>query len=372
MLDPAAERAGVAWAEGLARVGLTADDVRRLAAPDAEGVYPHAPELRLLVEKDFPCAHPHAPEAREPATERFAPTAAFLDRKTGERRATSIGCMASTAGRTRVARARVIAVRDGRARERADGLAAEEPLEIRAAGPGQEPVRVAVTMRTPGHDFELAAGFLVTEGLLAAGRRRRGRLLRGPRRPALQRRHGDQPGAVRPRRRRAQLLRQLELRHLRQGGARGRDRALRAARRRRRPPTRRRCSRCPDAMRAAQRVFDRTGGLHAAGLFGTDGELLLLREDVGRHNAVNKVAGALALEGADGAGRILLVSGRLSFEIVQKAAVARVPILCAVSAPSSLAVDAAAALGVTAVGFLRPGGFNIYSRPERIVTAEAP
>jgi hypothetical protein len=82
-LDPAAERAGVAWAEGVARVGLTAADVRRLAAPDAEGVYPHTSELRLLVEKDFPCAHPHAPEAREPATERFPPTPAFIDRKTG-------------------------------------------------------------------------------------------------------------------------------------------------------------------------------------------------------------------------------------------------------------------------------------------------
>jgi len=83
-LDPAAKRAGVAWAEGVARVGLTDEDVRRLAAPEAEGVYPHTPELRLLVEKDFPCAHPHAPEAREPATERFPPTPAFLDRKTGD------------------------------------------------------------------------------------------------------------------------------------------------------------------------------------------------------------------------------------------------------------------------------------------------
>ncbi len=83
VLDPAAGRTGVAWADGVVRIGLAAEDVRRLAAPDAEGVYPHTPGLRLLVEKDFPCAHPHAPEAREPATERFAPTPAFLDRKTG-------------------------------------------------------------------------------------------------------------------------------------------------------------------------------------------------------------------------------------------------------------------------------------------------
>jgi hypothetical protein len=82
-LDPAAERAGVAWAEGVARVGLTADDVRRLAAPDAEGVYPHTPDLRLLVEKDFPCAHPHVPDAREPQTERFPPTPGFASRKAG-------------------------------------------------------------------------------------------------------------------------------------------------------------------------------------------------------------------------------------------------------------------------------------------------
>jgi FdhD protein len=124
-------------------------------------------------------------------------------------------------------------------------------------------------------------------------------------------------------------------------------------------------------MRTAQRVFERTGGLHAAGLFDTDGRLLALREDVGRHNAVDKVVGSLALDAADGSGRILLVSGRLSFEIVQKVAVARIPIVCAVSAPSSLAVEAAEELGVTAVGFLRPGGFNVYAHPERVITADA-
>jgi FdhD protein len=278
--------------------------------------------------------------------------------------------MASTAGHSRVARARVIAVRDGRVRERADGLAAEEPLEIRAAGPGQEPVRVAVTMRTPGHDFELAAGFLLTEGLLAPGDLAAVAYCEDP---SVQRYN------VVTVRSRAPFdlgvaernffassscgicgkaaLEAVAVRCEPVAGAASADSATLLA--------------LPDAMRAAQRVFERTGGLHAAGLFDTGGRLLVLREDVGRHNAVDKVVGSLALEGADGAGRILLVSGRLSFEIVQKAAVARVPIVCAVSAPSSLAVEAAEELGVTAVGFLRPGGFNIYAHPQRVVTAGA-
>jgi FdhD protein len=271
-----------------------------------------------------------------------------------------------TTGRTRVARTRVIAVRGGRARERADGLAAEEPLEIRAAGPGQEPVRVAVTMRTPGHDFELAAGFLVTEGLLGTG-------------DVAAVAYCDDPGVQRYNIVTVRSRAPFDL------GAAERNffatsscgicgkAALEAVAVRCAPLADEAAADAdvllglPEAMRAAQRVFDRTGGLHAAGLFDTDGLLLALREDVGRHNAVDKVVGSLAMEGADGAGRILLVSGRLSFEIVQKAAVARVPILCAVSAPSSLAVEAAEELGVTAVGFLRPGGFNIYSHPGRVV-----
>jgi len=273
--------------------------------------------------------------------------------------------MASTAGRSRVARTRVIAVRDGRAHERADGLAAEEPLEIRAAGPGQEPVRVAVTMRTPGHDFELAAGFLATEGLVAPG---------DVAAVAYCEDLGAQLYNVVTVRTRGPFDLGAAERNFFAGSSCGicGKAALEAV-----------AVRCepllddatagsatllalPDALRAGQRVFVRTGGLHAAGLFDTGGRLLLLREDVGRHNAVDKVVGTLALDGGDGAGRILLVSGRLSFEIVQKAAVARVPILCAVSAPSSLAVETAEALGVTAVGFLRPGGFNIYSHPERV------
>jgi FdhD protein len=125
--------------------------------------------------------------------------------------------------------------------------------------------------------------------------------------------------------------------------------------------------RLPAALRSAQEVFARTGGLHATGVFDADGQLALVREDVGRHNAMDKAVGRLLLEGAlPLTERIVMVSGRLSFELVQKAAMAGAPILCAVSAPSTLAVQAAGQLGMTLVGFVRGESFNVYTHAHRV------
>ncbi len=267
-----------------------------------------------------------------------------------------------------IASTRIVAVRGGELEIRADRVVAEEPLEIRATGPGQEPVAVAVTMRTPGHEAELAVGFLRTEGLIGDG-------------DVVRVRYGD-PG-------RLAAPDDTVVVHLRDrfDASRVAERYFVATAA---------CGICgkasidevavrceplpdgpvvpravilglPDSLRAAQRAFEATGGLHAAGLFTSHGELVAIREDVGRHNALDKVIGSQYVAGRlplhD---RILMVSGRVSFEIVQKAAVAGIPIVAAVSAPSSLAIDAAERLGVTLVGFLRGDGFNVYAHDRRI------
>lgn len=270
--------------------------------------------------------------------------------------------------RRTVATARVLEVRGQERRERTDSLAGEEPMEIRVGGPGQEPGSVAVTMRTPGNDFELAAGFLYTEGLIR-GRDDIARVAYCELPPEEQHYNVVTVRLTRPFDASAVArnfyttsscgicgkasLEEVEVRcaPLPPGPIVGRSALLGL----------------PGTMREAQRVFEKTGGLHAAGLFDSTGRMITLREDVGRHNAVDKVVGEMLLAGGlPLSERILMVSGRLSFEIVQKAAVAGIPIACAVSAPSSLAVDAAGRLGMTVVGFLRGDGFNVYAHPDRI------
>jgi FdhD protein len=263
---------------------------------------------------------------------------------------------------------RVVTVHSGARGERADTLATEEPLEIRAQGPGQDASRVAVTMRTPGGDFELAAGFLFTEGLVQPGDIRRVAYC-----DDLD--DEDQRYNVVT----VTLASPFDAEQLRRnffatsscgvcGKASLEDITVRC------PVvpsgftvTADIVVGLPDRLRAAQRVFDRTGGLHAAGLFTAAGEPIAVREDVGRHNAVDKVIGEqLLADHLPLPDAVLQVSGRVSFEIVQKAAVAGIPVLSAVGAPSSLAVEAGERLGVTVLGFVRDGRCNVYSHAGRI------
>jgi FdhD protein len=264
-----------------------------------------------------------------------------------------------------------------RPEDRADLLAAEEPLGIRVDG-----AALTMTMRTPGDDIELAAGFLVSEGVvgsaadIATMKVCDGTTCGHP--------DHDQPGNIVD----VTLAAGVSI----PAGARRSFLTTSA------------CGVCgkasvqdicvqprfpvtgdparvspdvlaglPDRLRDAQRVFSRTGGLHAAGLFSAAGEPLVIREDVGRHNAVDKVVGwALLRDQLPLAGCILLVSGRASFELVQKAALAGVPVLAAVSAPSSLAVDLAGEAGLTLVGFLRGASMNVYAGAHRIAASAGP
>jgi FdhD protein len=247
----------------------------------------------------------------------------------------------------------------GHSTEEQDLVAVEEPLEIRIGGRN-----IAVTMRTPGNDAELAAGFLFTEGIV-------------------------QPGEIE----KIACSRNIAVATLAAGAA------LDASRLERNFYVTSSCGVCgkasieaieasgctilprdvprvsesvirslPDKLRESQQVFDRTGGLHACGLFNAAGDLLLVREDVGRHNAVDKLVGRAFLDNRlPLSGHVLMLSGRTSFELVQKAVMAGIPIVAAVGAPSSLAVKTALRFGLTLIGFLRGDRFNVYSAASRLV-----
>ncbi|MBR7951997.1 formate dehydrogenase accessory sulfurtransferase FdhD [Microvirga sp. STR05] len=264
--------------------------------------------------------------------------------------------------------------------EASDVLAAEEPLEIRV-GYGPESRRqhrtLSVTMRTPGHDFELTAGFLLTEGIIR-GREDLQGILYCPDVAKEEERENVVRAELSP----ASVpdLPRLE-RHFYTSSSCGvcGKTSIEAVHAASCPvlPTQGPyvatavIHQLPAQQRAAQALFEQTGGLHAAALFSPAGELLLLREDVGRHNALDKVIGAVLLAGQLPLhGAVLLVSGRASFELVQKAAVAGIPVLAAVGAPSSLAVSAAHNFGMTLCGFVRQNRFNVYSHSWRI-TGEA-
>ena len=255
-----------------------------------------------------------------------------------------------------------------------DTLATEEPLEIRLLLADAPPIPVSVTMRTPGHDFELAAGFLFTEGIIPG--REAMQQMEYCVGPVAEQQYNSIGVRLRPSVRvdRARLERHFYTTS--SCGVCGKA-SLDAIRTQvpawglqpdaphLNPQV---IATLPDTLRQAQGVFDRTGGLHASGLFTPDGTLISIREDVGRHNALDKLIGEQLLAGAlPLCDRVLLVSGRASFELVQKAAMAGLPIMVAVGAPSSLAVDAAEELGITLVGFARGPRFNVYTHPQRVL-----
>jgi FdhD protein len=277
--------------------------------------------------------------------------------------------------RTSTARRAVLRAGAGRAEAQSDLLAVEEPLEIRLLPPdGGTVVRISVTMRTPGHDFELAAGFLCTEGLLRS--RDQVRTISYCTDPAVDgaQQYNIVNVALRPglacdlgpltrnfyTTSSCGVCGKASIDAIRVRGIEslaGDDAAVDEAT----------VGRLSDALRTAQTIFDRTGGLHAAALFDRAGRLLAVREDVGRHNAVDKLIGHAFLAGRlPLRGHILMVSGRASFEIVQKAAAGGVPVLAAVSAPSSLACDAAEAFGMTLLGFVRGARFTVYTGGHRV------
>jgi len=267
---------------------------------------------------------------------------------------------------------RIWTVDNGQIRRKSDYLAGEEPLEIQLSAGGDQRT-AAITMRTPGHDYELAAGFLYNEGII------QNKL------DILQmtycvgnERELQEYNMLNVNLRREQLpdLPQLD-RHFFTTSACGvcGKTVLDELAKRDLPPltpgphvSPAILVNLPDRLREAQTIFESTGGLHAAALFDRDGRLIEVREDVGRHNALDKLIGwGLLQKQLPFHDKILLVSGRASYELLQKCRVAGVSIFCAVSAPSSLAVELAEQFGITLIGFLRGARFNIYTNVERIV-----
>ena len=268
-------------------------------------------------------------------------------------------------GQRIVAKRRITSVRDGATRASSDELAGEEPMEIRLDGQS-----VAVTMRTPGEDFDLAFGFALTEGLVGAA----GDV--DTVRYCVEAPADQHYNVVDIRRRQAVPVDDRQRRTLAINSSCGvcGTASISAVRRRAGDVTDDPLhvpadvvATLPDRLRAAQSIFDRTGGLHAAGLFDATGALLCVREDVGRHNAVDKVIGWGAREQRLPLREtILVVSGRVAFEIVGKAVFAGIPAVVAISAPTSLAASLAEESGLTLVGFVRGGNFNIYTHERRI------
>ena len=270
---------------------------------------------------------------------------------------------------------RIWTVDNGQIRRKSDYLAGEEPLEIQLSAGGEQRT-AAITMRTPGHDYELAAGFLYNEGII------QNKL------DILQmtycvgnERELQEYNMLNVNLRRDQLpnLPQLD-RHFFTTSACGvcGKTVLDELAKRDLPPltpgphiSPALLANLPDRLREAQTIFESTGGLHAAALFDSDGRLIEVREDVGRHNALDKLIGwGLLQKQLPFHDKILLVSGRASYELLQKCRVAGVSIFCAVSAPSSLAVELAEQFGITLIGFLRGARFNIYTNVERIVVEQ--
>lgn len=259
---------------------------------------------------------------------------------------------------------------------KADSVAVEEPLEIQLSFPSAEGAAaksVSITMRTPGDDAELAVGFLYTEGIIESGKQVASvehcgaadpesglrNIIRVTLKPGVEvdlgrlQRHFYTTSSC-------GVCGKASLEALRVTGQEslaGKTVTFRSTV----------ILSMPDKLAAKQQVFTKTGGLHAAAVFDQAGEILFVREDVGRHNAVDKVVGAMLLEGELPANELgLMVSGRASFELMQKALVARIPLLAAVSAPSSLAVQLAHEFDMTLIGFLRDGNFNIYAGEHRV------